>query len=39
MIIPEWLIQEPTENKPRKTHKPKSLKQKGRVKIKLTDEN
>ena len=35
MIIPEWLFQEPVENKINKIHNPKSLKQLARDSIKL----
>ena len=37
MIIPEWLFQEPVENKIRKLYNPKSLKQLARNNIKLDD--
>ena len=37
MIIPEWLFQEPVENKNKKIHNPKSLKQLARNIIKLHD--
>ena len=37
MIIPEWLFQEPVENKINKIYKPKSLKQVARKKIRLDD--
>ena len=37
MIIPEWLIHEPIENKINKIHNPKSLKQIARDNIKLDD--
>ena len=37
MIIPEWLYQEPVENKYNKTYNPKSLKQLARNNIKLDD--
>ena len=38
MIIPEWLFQEPVENKINKIYNPKSLKQLARKNIKLDDE-
>ena len=37
MIIPEWLFQEPVENKIKKIYNPKSLKQLARNNIKLDD--
>ena len=37
MIIPEWLFQEPTENKINKIYNPKSLKQIARDNIRLDD--
>ena len=37
MIIPEWLFQEPIENKIKKIYNPKSLKQLARNNIKLDD--
>ena len=37
MIIPEWLFQEPVENKIKKLYNPKSLKQLARNNIKLDD--
>ena len=37
MIIPEWLFQEPVENKVKKIYNPKSLKQLARNNIKLDD--
>ena len=37
MIIPEWLFQEPVENKTNKIYNPKSLKQLARNNIKLDD--
>ena len=37
MIIPEWLFQEPVENKIKKIFNPKSLKQLARNNIKLDD--
>ena len=37
MIIPEWLFQEPVENKVKKIYNPKSLKQLPRNNIKLDD--
>ena len=37
MIIPEWLFQEPVENKINKVHKPKSLKQIARDNIIIDD--
>ena len=37
MIIPEWLFQEPAENKIKKIYNPKSLKQLARNNIKLDD--
>ena len=37
MIIPEWLFQEPVENKIKKIYNPKSLKQLARNKIKSDD--
>ena len=37
MIIPEWLFQEPTENKIQKSYNPKPLKQIARDNIKLDD--
>ena len=37
MIIPEWLLQEPVENKIEKIYNPKSLKQLARNNIKLDD--
>ena len=37
MIIPEWLFQEPVENKINKIYNPKSLKQLARNNIKLDD--
>ena len=37
MIIPEWLFQEPVENKMKKIYNPKSLKQLARNNIKLDD--
>ena len=37
MIIPEWLFQEPVENKINKVHNPKSLKQIARDNINLDD--
>ena len=37
MIIPEWLFQEPFENKIKKIYNPKSLKQLARKNIKLDD--
>ena len=37
MIIPEWLFQEPVENKVNKIYNPKSLKHLARNKIKLDD--
>ena len=37
MIIPEWLLQEPVENKINKMYNPKSLKQLARNNIKLDD--
>ena len=37
MIIPEWLFQEPVENKIKKMYNPKSLKQLARNNIKLDD--
>ena len=38
MIIPEWLFQEPVENKIKTVYNPKSLKQLARNNIKLDDE-
>ena len=38
MIIPEWLFKEPLENKKKKIHNPKLLKQIAREIIKLDDE-
>ena len=38
MIIPEWLFQEPIENKMKKLYNPKQLKQIARDNIKLDDE-
>ena len=37
MIIPEWLFQEPVENKINKIHNPRSLKQIARDNIRLDD--
>ena len=37
MILPEWLFQEPVENKIKKIYKPKSLKQLARNNIRLDD--
>ena len=37
MIIPEWLFQEPVENKVNKIHNPRSLKQIARDNIRLDD--
>ena len=37
MIIPEWLLQEPFENKIRKIYNPKSLRQLARDNIRLDD--
>ena len=37
MIIPEWLFQEPVENKKKRIYNPKSLKQIARNSIKLDD--
>ena len=37
LIIPEWLFQEPIEDKPRKIYNPKPLKQIARENIKLDD--
>ena len=37
MIIPEWLFQEPVENKIKKIYNPKSLQQLSRDNIKLDD--
>ena len=37
MIIPQWLLQEPVENKIKKIYNPKSLKQLARNNIKLDD--
>ena len=37
MIIPEWLFQEPVENKVNKIYNPKSLKQLARGYIRLDD--
>ena len=37
MIIPEWLFQEPVENKIKKIYNPKPLKQIARYKIRLDD--
>ena len=37
MIIPEWLFQEPVENKINKIYNPKSIKQLARDNIKLDD--
>ena len=37
MIVPEWLFQEPVENKINKKYKPKSLKQLARNNIRLDD--
>ena len=37
MIIPEWLFQEPVENKIKKIYNPKSLKQLARNNIRLDD--
>ena len=37
MIIPEWLFQEPVENKINKIYNPKSLKQIARDNIRLDD--
>ena len=37
MIIPDWLFQEPIENKVKKTYNPKSIKQISRDNIKLDD--
>ena len=37
MITPEWLFQEPVENKIKKIYNPKSLKQLARNNIKLDD--
>ena len=37
MIMPEWLIQEPIENKPKKIYSPNPLKQITRNKSKLDD--
>ena len=39
MIIPEWLFQEPIENKIKKLYNPKSLKQLARDNIKLDDKH
>ena len=39
MIIPEWLFQEPVENKINKIHNPKSLKQIARDNIRLDDKH
>ena len=38
MIIPEWLFQEPVENKINNIYNPKSLKQIARDNIRLDDE-
>ena len=37
MIIPEWLFQEPAENKIKKMFNPKTLKQLARYNIRLDD--
>ena len=37
MIIPEWLFQEPVENKIKKIYNPKPLRQLARDNIKLDD--
>ena len=37
MLIPEWLFQEPIENKIKKIYNPKTLKQLARNNIKLND--
>ena len=39
LIIPEWLFQEPVENKINKIYNPKSLKQRARDDIKLDDKH
>ena len=39
MIIPEWLFQEPIENKIKKLYNPKSLQQLARDNIKLDDKH
>ena len=39
MLIPEWLFEEPIENKPRKVYNPKLIKQIARGNFKLDDKH